>query len=141
MNRYRLSKNDLKKVCGGVSGANNAAGRPGIAAENVHYRRLKRHGSAATHRGASAASTHAGKQGRPHRDGGLKSPPLTRHQQAHTHARAGGRTRARALEQVRRSAGSDRAGGTTATRTRAREQAGTLYMGDMRSAYAIYSVK
>lgn len=59
------------------------------ASEQEHDGRIyhigANNGSKRSHaQGASAASTHAGKQGRPHRDGGLKSPPLTRHQQAHT---------------------------------------------------------
>ena len=114
LNRYRRLENDIKKVCGKPSARKHGGRSYNIGANN---------GSKRGHaQGASAASTHAGKQGRPHRDGGLKSPPLTRYRQARTATRPRGRTDSKRSEQ-------------------AREQAGTLYMGATRHMRTIYSVK
>lgn len=72
------------------------------------------------------------------------------HTRPHTaaHTRAGGRTRAQARERARphgrrhddrpEAIGPE---GRTATRARAWERAGTLYVGVMRCMYTIYSVK
>ena len=133
LNRYRQLENDLEKVCGGAE-----TRRAGL--EKLPYMRGKRirrraagrreHGSrwtearprtggersehGRTHAGERSEHTR-GQASQAHRDGGLKSPPLTRHQQTHTRARAGERSE----QHGQRAAGSDRAGGTTATASRA----------------------
>lgn len=83
-------------------------------------------------RTASAAST----------DGGQKSPPLTRHQQAHTRARerTGAGTATRPHRQRAQRARTH--GRRDSERSeQAREQPGTLYIDAIRRMYAIYSVK
>ena len=79
--RYRQLENDLKKVCGKPSARKHGGRSYNIGANN------------GSKRGHAAAGTTIGRKrsgrrydGRTGTDGGQKSPPLTRHQQAHTQA-------------------------------------------------------
>ena len=133
-NRYRRLENDLKKVCGKPSARKHGGRSYNIGANN---------GSKRGHaQGASAASTHAGKQGRPHRGGGQKSPPLTRHQQARTRARerTGASTATRPHARARPRAHTD-AGASTGRRAERARYRGTLYVDVTWYVRTIYSVK
>lgn len=151
LNRYRRLENDLKKVYGKPSARKHGGRSYNIGANN---------GSKRGHaQGASAASTHAGKQGRPRRHDDRPEAIGPEGARPHGHGR---RTKKSTVDQA--SAGAHTGAGTgasTATRPhrqraqrarthgrrdserseQAREQAGTLYIGAMRHMYTTYSVK